>query len=287
MDEFIIINTDFMPPKSEVLCTLADTAHRRGNEVLCLRMIDNFPWSFDSRMQSSTAYDESVLDFLSGQCSKLGIQLAFIFPGVSDFSRILRLNGYHNFFKTGEDGIIELDTDFVASSSLISEVIEDFNTLCQNTKFFINNDEADIQIFKLAIFEVTNLEVLPDNNTVLTAGRYLLGDESESDNSLDLLVQETQQYAAASYFFKQFFVSSSLGGSIPSACFTSIRSLYSDLIQKKKKLEKMLDLFLKKSSSVIEANWLDNYTEAVKFKSEEELHNIRRELFRFGFLKQD
>ena len=120
------INIDFLPPAAERLCMLPEAAEISGYDNVILRMIDNFPWSFDCRMKSDTAYDETALSYISKKFNELGIGLIFVFPGINDFSRLFRLKGYRRFADV-EHGSVTAKTEAFGFSAFLESVAEDFN----------------------------------------------------------------------------------------------------------------------------------------------------------------
>ena len=117
-EDFVYLNLDFMPPTAERLCMLPENIRKRGYRRIYLNIIDNFPWSFEQRLQSSTAYSEAELDYFVKSCSKLNLKLSYIFPESGSFLRLLRCNGYRRMSLTGTQ-LIQIDPEAVGVNLLM------------------------------------------------------------------------------------------------------------------------------------------------------------------------
>ena len=233
------IDLDFLPPIVERLAALPDMLKQGGYSSVVLKIIDNFPWVFDRRMQSSTAYPESIIAYAAEKFEKHGIRFSFIFPGKNDFNRILRLNGYRRLV-SDRPGIVTIDTGRLEFLPLIESLAEDYLSLCPDTYSLIidgcgGEDEKFFKRCEAGVVKIRKKFLVQQN-----VPGYKIAEEYMSAGGSGLpglskdLNQDVQDFASVLFKLKHYISMSSLSSNSPAASRENLESIFTDLYESKK-----------------------------------------------------
>ncbi len=285
-DKIISINIDELPPIEARLGMLPDSAAELGYEILNIRMIDNYPWSFEPRMSCDNAYTENILAFLDEKCEKIGIRLSFILPGTYDFTRILRLDGYRHLISYSS-GFPVFNCQAVGASAVLESIVEDYVSLCPNASmvsYEMRCDEA-AELYDKYIIAAERCglsSVIKAGYEYTTAENFLSGFDSPLVKLFDSLKSAISNYGALVYKIKEFLVMSSLGSNFPSSASESPGLLLKSVYEQKDEIILMLEGFYKLAETLIEPGWLKKYIKSVRLTAENEASYIENLLRQNG-----
>ena len=279
-----------MPPAAERFCRLPEAVIKAGYDELCIRIIDNFPWSFDCRMKSDSAYPENVISFISEACAERGTALSLVFPGMYDYIRLIRLSGYRRFARA-EPGVPGINTDAVGFSQLIETVTEDILSLCPKLDSLIfrtgNRQEQEYYLKSSKVVESfdvkTRLE--SENEDYISAEFFLTGNKSELNICFSSLKTAIEGFAVSLYRIRQYLVMSALGNQFPAAAGTGIHYRFEDLQLQRTNILELCDNFLTAAAGILEPCWLEQYCRTIYMNADDEILSVERRLRQSGLLK--
>ncbi len=137
-----VLNLDFQPPAAERLLLLPSELSYHGISEIIIRLLDNFPWTFESRLLSCGTLPEEVMGHLVKLLDKQGISFSLMFPGASDLGRLLRIPGYRRMFRK-EENILTINPEATGFKRFMDDVLEDITALCENiSSFYLLESEA-------------------------------------------------------------------------------------------------------------------------------------------------
>ena len=290
LENSIFINLDFFPPTSERLCRIPDAAAAIKNTSIYVRLIDNFPWSFDIRMKSDTAFDDTAVSYFSRKCAENKMKLIFIFPGIFDYCRILRLKGY-NRFASFNDGFIKINTEAFGFSSFIEQLAEDIIELCPEVNgFCLCSGESENIAIAEALKEKSEerwdiYESVDCYKNEFLIAENLLEDEDHSLQAAhsDLKLKAKEFYEKR-YFLNQLSIMSSIGSNYPASYGRSLYALYKEVELFFHLAIEAVESIRKKAEGKIEENWLNAFCRSSVLTIEEDFLSCRNKLKQAGVL---
>ncbi len=279
-----------MPPSVERFCKVPEAVSEAGYNELCIRMIDNFPWSFDCRMKSDSAYPENVVSFVAEACYEKGIAFSLVFPGLYDYVRLIRLNGYRRLALDGP-GVPGINTDAVGFSHLIETITEDMVSLCPQLSCFVfeNTDKhgQDYYLKCLKVIESSGVGTRKntEENEFHVAEFFMTGNDSELGTSFRKLQEVIGDLAGSLYQIRQYIVMSSLGTQFPAASEKGIHFGFEELKMQRKEIFYNCDSFSRAASGLLEPGWLEHYCRTIQLNADDEIFSVERRLRQTGLLK--
>ena len=285
----VFLNLDFMPPTAGVLSVLPEKIAAMKARKVLMRMIDNFPWSFDCRMQSDSAFSEQPAEYFLKGIIDRGIEVALQFPGPNDFNRLLRTKGYRRLAESDDNGFQIINREGLGFRSLIETIGEDVTGLVAGIEKFWLPEATDTE-YAAAVSgclkeQGLRVEVLSGKPVFITADQI---SENCGDNSLkirhDKLLRAVAEASEAVFWLKHYAVMSVSGYIMPAAVGRNTAQIMQRARDNAAKAKAMLESFRFQAENRIDKDWMDVYSGSIIMSLNEDLEIAVNRLRHTGLL---
>ena len=286
----VFINLDYMPPSPAMIKKLPDLLDEADVISVAFRLIDNFPWAFDGRMQSDSAFPEQMVEYLDSGLSARNIEYSMMFPGPGDFTRILRVKGFRRMALDDKNRPLFINCEQIGFKSFIDNIMEDMAGLLQNAASFALR-ETDDSVFKESVMQCAEdcgcaLEFIPFSAEFITADRLIGKGEAGSMASaaMERLIEAENAAVQAVYRLKQYSSMSASSVMPPAAFGTGLCELLKDAEKARAELDQGIDDFLHACTPAVDEAWLDLYIRSVRLTADGEFSSAVSRLRQIGVL---